>query len=180
MGKEIFVSDKSDLEKYKQILCSNIQKSFENLKYLLDHNDCTSAFEYFKYEKTVVDPLTGNPENLIEMLNQYQTYLVTIKALEYLFEEHSNRLFVARFGNISGFDIESTDGKIVAECFAQVNYRNNKKLDKDLEKLSSIACDVMCYEFFYDKVFTQENYLSYKSKYPQINIVKFISLKDKE
>ena len=69
MGKEIFVSDKSDLAKYKQILYSNLQKSFENMKYLLDHNDCTSAFEYFKYEKTVIDPLTGNPENLIELMN---------------------------------------------------------------------------------------------------------------
>ena len=177
MGKEILVSNKLELERYKQIIHANLQKSFESMKCHLDDKDCASVFECFKYDKTAVDPLTGNPENLIEMLNQYQTYLVTLKALEYLFEKHSSKSFVARFGNIAGYDIESTDGEIIAECFAQVSYKNNKKLDKDLEKLSSITCETIRYEFFYDRAFNTDNYIAYKTKYPEINIIKFETLK---
>ena len=102
---------------------------------------------------------TGKTKQLIEMVNQYQTYLVTLKALEFLFEKYSNKSFIARFGNIAGYDIESTDGEIVAECFAQVSYKNNKKLDKDLEKLHFITGDAIRYEFFYDRVFNADNYI---------------------
>ena len=177
MGKEILVSNKLELERYKQIIHANLQKSFESIKCHLDDKDCASVFECFKYDKTAVDPLTGNPENLIEMLNQYQTYLVTLKALEYLFEKYSSKSFIARFGNIAGYDIESTDGEIVAECFAQVSFKNNKKLDKDLEKLNSVTGDAIRYEFFYDKVFNDDNYKAYKNKYLEINIIKFEILK---
>lgn len=111
------------------------------------------------------------------MVNQYQTYLVTLKALEFLFEKYSNKSFIARFGNIAGYDIESTDGEIVAECFAQVSYKNNKKLEKDLEKLNSITCCAIRYEFFYDRDFNADNYTAYKIKYPEINIIKFETLK---
>ena len=82
MGKEILVSNKLELEKYEQIIHANLQRSLKSIKCHLDDKDCASVFECFKYDKTAVDPLTGNPENLIEMLNQYQTYLVTLKALE--------------------------------------------------------------------------------------------------
>ena len=177
MGKEIRVSNKLELEKYEQIIHANLQRSLEGIKCHLVDKDCASVFECFKYEKTAVDPLTGNPENLIEMLNQYQTYLVTLKALDFLFENYASKSFVARFGNIAGYDIESTDGEIVAECFAQVSFKNNKKLDKDLEKLNSVTCDVIRYEFFYDKVFNEDNYKAYKNKYPEINIIKFETLK---
>ena len=177
MGKEILVSNRLELEQYEQIIHANLQKSFESIKCHLDDTDCASVFECFKYEKTAVDPLTGNPENLIEMLNQYQTYLVTLKALDFLFEKYSSKSFIARFGNIAGYDIESTDSEIVAECFAQVSYKNNKKLDKDLEKLNSVTGDAIRYEFFYDKVFNEDNYKAYKNKYPEINIIKFEALK---
>ena len=100
-----------------------------------------------------------------------------LKALDFLLKNYANKSFVARFGNIAGYDIESTDGKIVAECFAQVNFKNNKKLDNDLEKLNSVTRDVIRYEFFYDKVFNEDNYKAYKNKYPEINIIKFEILK---
>ena len=177
MGKQILISDKLELTRYKQTIYDNLQKSLENIKFVLNNDDSTFVFESFKYDKIVIDPLTGNHENLIEMVNQYQTYLVTLKALEFLFEKYSDKSFIARFGNIAGYDIESTDGEIIAECFAQVSYKNNKKLDKDLEKLNSITCCAIRYEFFYDRDFNADNYTAYKIKYPEINIIKFETLK---
>ena len=116
-------------------------------------------------------------ENLIEMLNQHQTYLVTLKAVEYLLNKYPEKSFFSRFGNIAGYDVESTDGEVIAECFAAVNFRNNQKLDKDLEKLDSVNRNVSCYEFFYDKVFEHKDYALYKTKFPGIQIVKFENLK---
>ena len=46
-----------------------------------------SALDFFKktkYEKTVIDPLTGEPENLIEVINQCQTYLVSLMVAKHL------------------------------------------------------------------------------------------------
>ena len=177
MGKEIIVSNRQELETHKQTLYDNLQKSLDSIKDLLKSGDCTSIFECLKYDKTTIDPLTENPENLSEMLNQYQTYLVTLKALDFLLEKHPGKTFVARLGNVPGYDIVSSDGEIAAECFAQVSYKNNKKLDKDLKKLSSITCDVIRYEFFYDRAFGEDNYIAYKARYPEINIVKFDTLK---
>ena len=108
MGKQILISDKLELTRYKQTIYDNLQKSLENIKFVLNNDDSTFVFESFKYDKIVIDPLTGNHENLIEMVNQYQTYLVTLKALEFLFEKYSDKSFIARFGNIAGYDIEST------------------------------------------------------------------------
>ncbi len=177
MEKEIFFDNKIKLEECRKTIQSNLTKSLQNLKMIFESNDSVDVFDACKYDKIVFDPLTGQNENLIEMLNQYQTYLVTLKAVEYLLNKYPAKSFFARFGNIAGNDIESTDGKIVAECFAQVSYKNNKKLEKDLVKLNSAASNSVCYEFFYDKVFTEEAHLSFKSKYPKINIVKFETLK---
>ena len=53
----------------------------------------------------------------------------------------------------------------------------NKKLDEDLKKLNSTTCCPIRYEFFYDREFNADNYTAYKIKYPEINIIKFETLK---
>jgi hypothetical protein len=35
MGKEIFVFNKLELDRYKQIICANLQRSFESIKCFL-------------------------------------------------------------------------------------------------------------------------------------------------
>ena len=177
MGKEIFFASQIELEEYRKTIHSNLTKSLQKLKTVFESNDPVEAFDACKYDKIVFDPLTGQNENLIEMLNQHQTYLVTLKAVEYLLNKYPEKSFLARFGNIAGYDVESTDGEVIAECFAAVNFRNNQKLDKDLEKLDSVNRNVSCYEFFYDKVFEHKDYALYETKFPGIQIVKFENLK---
>lgn len=177
MGEKITFVNKIELEEYRKTIHSNLNKSLQNLKMFFESGDSFDVFDACKYDKIVFDPLTGQNENLIEMLNQHQTYLVTLKAVEYLLNKYPSKSFVARFGNVAGHDVESTDGEVVAECFAAVSFKNNKKLDKDLEKLDLVKFDVSCYEFFYDKVFEQKDYALYKTKFPGIQIIKFESLK---
>ena len=177
MGKEILFANQIELEEYRKTIHSNLMKSLQKLTVVFESNDPVEAFDACKYDKIVFDPLTGKGENLIEMLNQHQTYLVTLKAVEFLLNKYPEKSFVARFGNIAGYDVESTDGEVVAECFAAVNFRNNQKLDKDLEKLDSVNRNVSCYEFFYDKVFEHKDYALYETKFPGIQIVKFENLK---
>ena len=172
---KIFVN-KADLEACRKTIRSNLEESLQQLKKVLESNDCVAAFDACKYDKIVRDPLSGKAENLIEMINQHQTYLVTLKAVAYLLERYPEKTFAAAFGNVAGFDIVSEDKTILAECFAAVSYRNNRKLDKDLHKLEREGGNAACYEFFYDRAFDDEKYALYKEKYPKIHIVKFESL----
>lgn len=177
MGKEILFANQIELEEYRKTIHSNLTKSLQKLTVVFESNDPVEVFEACKYDKIVFDPLTGKGENLIEMLNQHQTYLVTLKAVEFLLNKYLAKSFIARFGNIAGYDVESTDGEVVAECFAAVNYKNNQKLDKDLKKLDLVKCNTSCYEFFYDKAFENKDYALYETKFPGIHIVKFEDLK---
>ena len=62
MGKEILVSNKLELERYKQIIHANLQKSFESIKCHLDDKDCA----WFLPTLTVTCPrrpsVPGEPE----------------------------------------------------------------------------------------------------------------------
>ena len=177
MGKEIFFDNKIKLEECRKTIQSNLTKSLQNLKTIFESNDSVDVFDACKYDKIVFEPFTGQNENLIEMLNQHQTYIVTLKGVEYLLNKYPSKSFFARFGNVAGYDIESTDGEVVAECFAAVNYKNNQKLDKDLKKLDLVKSKTSCYEFFYDKAFEDKDYALYETKFPGIQIVKFENLK---
>ena len=146
---------------------------FEKMRAMLDSEDTLSLFAKLKYEKVGVEPLTGEAENLIEVINQAQTYLVSLMAVEYLFTQYPEHSFVVNWGNIPGYDIESIDGAIIAEVFAATSYRSNGKLAADLKRLASNTRAEKKYEFFHDKEFQETHQAYYKEKYPDIEIVKF-------
>ena len=76
-------------------------------------------------------------------------------------------------GNVSGYDIESRDGEVVAECFAATSYQSNRKLAKDLKRLSENNNAAYKYEFFYDMEFTDKSKGYYENKYPDVKIFHF-------
>lgn len=39
-------------------------------------------------------------------------------AVEYLYKIYPAQAFIVNWGNVPGYDIESADGTIIAECFA--------------------------------------------------------------
>ena len=140
---------------------------------LLKNEDSLGFFKRVKFEKTVVDPLTGEPENLIEVINQCQTYLVSFMGAEQLISKFPDKEFIINLGNISGYDIESRDEEVVAECFAATSYQSNGKLAKDLKHLSENNNAAYKYEFFYDMEFTDKSKGYYENKYPDVKIVHF-------
>lgn len=54
-------------------------------------------------------------------------------AVEYLYKIYPAQAFIVNWGNVPGYDIESADGTIIAECFAATSYKSNGKLAADLK-----------------------------------------------
>lgn len=173
MEKSVLIRNKEDLKHYREQIKMNLNLGFKNLVCLIETGDVLSVFQKMKFEKTAIEPLTGKPENLLEVVNQSHTYLVSIMGAEYLLKMHPDTSFRINFGNVSGYDIESEDGSIIAECFAATSYRSNGKLTADLKRLAENENARYKYEFFYDKEFTEKIKTYYQDKYPDIMIVKF-------
>lgn len=173
MSKQIVVHNIDELDKYKNTILDNLNNSVNMLQQVLRNNDALDAFKIFKFEKIATESLSGNPENLIEVINQAHTYLISIMAVEYLYKLYPAQAFIINWGNIPGYDIESVDGTIIAECFAATSYKSNGKLAADLKCLAGNTEAEHKYEFFYDKDFTENHKEYYKEMYPDIEIVKF-------
>ena len=173
MTKALQISDIQNLQTYKNQILKNLHKTTISMVELLKKEDTLTIFEMLKFNKIATEPLSGEPENIIEVINQSHTYLVSIMAVEYLLKTHPSKTFIINWGNLPGYDIESTDGEIIAECFAATSYKSNGKLTTDLKRLNANTSAVCKYEFFYDREFTDNHKTYYKDKYPEIEIVKF-------
>lgn len=177
MTERLVVHSRTELEKYKKIISDNLLENMRVIEGLIKDSSALEVFKRFKYDKIAVEPLTGQAENLIEVVNQSQTYLVSLMAVEFLYQRFPTQMFIVNWGNIPGYDIESEDGIIIAECFAATSFRSNGKLVNDLKRLSQNGTAIYKYEFFYDKEFGEQQKEYYEGKYPGIEIVKFYDIK---
>lgn len=84
MSKQIVVHNIDELDKYKNTILNNLNNSANMLKQVLSNNTALDAFKIFKFEKMAAEPLSGNPENLIEVINQAHTYLISIMAVDFV------------------------------------------------------------------------------------------------
>lgn len=173
MGKIEKIKNKEDLNKLRKDIMDNLDRGVCMIQKLIDTTDSLSFFKKIKFENAIIDVLTGEPENLAEVIDQCQTYLVTLMGVEYLLDKHPNNEFIVNLGNVPGYDISSVDGNIIAECFATTNYRNNNKLDKDLKNLTKNMTAMHKYIFFTDFRATEKVINNANKKYPNIEIIKF-------
>ena len=176
VASQVFISDKEQLLKYRQAIKNNLQATIEEVHKVIADGSAMEAIASFKYDKMAKEPLSGEPENLIEVVNQSQTYLISLMAVEYLMKKHPGTVFTVNWGNIPGYDIESEDQSIIAECFAATSYRSNQKLVKDLKRLMDNQTASYKYEFFYDKEFEESHRAYYEDSFPGIKIVKFTGM----
>jgi hypothetical protein len=105
---------------------------------LAAETDSLVILRQFKFAQLGRHPLDDMDLNLIEQVNQTWTFLVTLRALPFLFGRHPDaegfRLYL---GTEGGTDIVSIKPDVVAaEAFAAVRPRNNQKLKKDIDKLA--------------------------------------------
>jgi hypothetical protein len=118
---------------------------------IASESDGIAILHKMKFTEMAWHPVGDRPLNLIEQLNQTWTYLVTLKALPFLFERHpAAGGFSLNLGTASGTDIESVvPGVVAAEVFAAVHPKNNRKVEKDLKKLALECPDAQFrYVFF--------------------------------
>ena len=113
-------------------------------------HDPIDVLRAIKFRGVGFDPLNPTrPLNIIEQVNQTFTYLVSLRAVEYLLREHPESApFRLNLGARAGTDIESADGQVVAEVFAAVRPNNNDKMRKDIARVRMSTAPHR-YVFFY-------------------------------
>lgn len=119
-----------------------------------------------KFNPIGYHPLEDRPLNVIEQVNQTFTYLVAVKAAEFLLKWHPEtqglRLAPGAHAPRGTLDIESLEPDLIgAETFAAVHPDNNRKLKKDLEKLAS-RTETHRYIFFISPEFPETKRLPEK------------------
>ena len=117
--------------------------------------DSFEALYKLKFYEFGYHPLTGQPLNLIEQLNQTFTILASFVATRHVLtwfpEVGGLRL---NLGTTSGPDIQSIGAELVeAEVFAAVNPNNNRKLQKDIDRMASSSASHR-YVFFHSPRWT--------------------------
>lgn len=94
MTERLVVHSRTELEKYKKIISDNLLESMRVIEGLIKDSSALEVFKRFKYDKIAVEPLTGQAENLIEVVNQSQTYLVSLMAVEFLYQRFPTQMFI--------------------------------------------------------------------------------------
>jgi hypothetical protein len=108
------------------------------IKHLLDGEpNGIEVLRQMKFTEMAWHPIDDRHLNLVEQLNQTWTYLVTLRALPFLFARHPDvGGFYLNLGTASGTDIQSiAPNRVAAEVFAAVRPSNNRKLKTDVKKL---------------------------------------------
>jgi hypothetical protein len=100
--------------------------------------DALSLLHQLRFHQVGFCPLTSEPLNVIEQLNQTFTVLCSLRAVEELLVLHPDAGgFRVALGASSGRDIESVvPGLVAAEVFAATSPSSNNKLNADLKRLA--------------------------------------------
>lgn len=145
----------------------NAEKSIEVLKKRADDLPGMQFFAEIKFGKTGRDPLTGCELNLIEQINQTYSDIVALSAVQDLLTQYPGKAFEMHLGPIAGYDIQSTDGEVIAECFAATSVNSNDKMNKDCCKL--LRAQAVYKHLYFCTYRDSENVLQNKyAKYPEI------------
>lgn len=148
--KRLVVSSADEIPRLKGLIGQSAEVAMARLSEINEARTPLGALSAVKFEQVGADPLDPlRPLNLIEQVNQCFTYLVSLAAVEALFELHPDAgPFKLNLGNVSGSDVESLDRSVIAEVFAAVRPSNNRKLKNDIERAAKTEADAK-YVFFH-------------------------------
>lgn len=168
----MIISKREEAQELIHTVKSNIEKSRDAVEEVLKKKNSLDALATLKFDKSAYDPLDGKPKNFIEVMNQAYSDLVVLYAVENLLEKYPDKQFELHMGALNGPDIESLDGCVVAECFATVTAFNNRKIQKDCEKIKGYDAAIDRYIYFYSREDTEEKIESYAQKNREITFVR--------
>lgn len=138
--KQVSVSSGAEVDALMARLRDSADLTTTRLRELLGREqDPLRVFKQLKFEEVGCDPLApARRLNVIEQINQLFTYEATFHAARWLLDRYpSHAPLILNLGTNAGTDIESRDGQVAAEVFATVDPRNNRKLERDIERLQS-------------------------------------------
>ena len=162
-----------EVEYIRKSILTNANITCEHLKSRCNKLSSIAFLAEIKFDKIGVDPITGTALNFVEQLNQMFSDLVALEGAARLLCKYPGKELKLNLGSIAGFDIESTDGEVVAECFAVTTATSNRKLEKDCSKLMDKAPGKQKYIFFYSRSDTEGKLHRIYGKYPEIIFEKF-------
>jgi len=163
-----------EIENCKRAIFDNANETHERLKEKIRLLSATEFLEELKFDRLGADPMKGTELNFIEQLNQMFSDLVVLEGALRLLRLYPGKELRLNLGPSSGFDIASTDGEIVAECFAVTTATSNRKLEKDCSKLMSKAPVKQKYIYFYSRNDADEKLRRIYEKYPEITCVRIL------
>jgi hypothetical protein len=150
--RRVISSIKDAEEMHSQILDAAIR----TVAFLRNCNDDPMALlKRLRFDLVGHDPLTGEPLNVVEQLNQTFTILATLKAVEELIKLHPDAGgYPLALGTCGGRDIESVEnGLVAAEVFSATHPNSNQKLRKEKDRLATDASKYR-YVFFASPCFS--------------------------
>ena len=163
-----------EIENCKRAIFDNANETHERLKEKIRLLSATEFLEELKFDRLGADPMKGTELNFIEQLNQMFSDLVVLEGARRLLCLYPEKELRLNLGPSSGFDIESIDGEIVAECFAVTTATSNRKLEKDCSKLMSKAPAKQKYIYFYSRNDADEKLRRIYEKYPEITCIRIL------
>lgn len=164
----MIVNTHAQVAKLRQTIVENAGRAFSELKEYAQNTDALQFFASIKFVPLGKNPLTGESLNLIEQINQTYSDLVVLAAAHDLIDRYPGKTFKLQLGSSSGFDVQSTDGEVAAECFAVTSISSNDKLNKDCKKLMSSGIEHK-YIFFYTYQDSEKTLQNRYKKYPDIH-----------
>lgn len=164
----MIIDSRKQISDLKDEIYQNLMRTYEYLNEKMLANSAIELFINMKFNQSGLDPIKGTPLNFIEQLNQTFSDLVVLYAVEMLINKYSDKTFEVNFGPNAGFDIESQDKTVVAECFAVTNVSSNNKLRKDAKKLLDIAQNAEKYIYFYSENDSEEKLERIYKQFPEI------------
>jgi hypothetical protein len=134
---QLEISKLAEIEDLETQVSVSVKRSIKVLSEVINGASALDAFAKLKFEQTGHHPLEGRRLNLIEQINQTFTYLASLRAARWIFENHPDAgILRLNLGSAAGSDIEAHDISLAAETFASVDPRNNNKLKSDVLKVA--------------------------------------------
>jgi len=168
LRKQLLISSKEQVEIYRTKI---IDTTNDRIKDQFQNCEGIELLRKIKFTQSGFDPLFDESTNFIEMTNQVFTYLVCLKAVDFLLIEYPSHKFYVNFGTESGYDVISEDESIICECFAATIPDNNLKLEKDVKKVFENKQASQRYVIFYVSNPKPIHVENIKTKYQGVKII---------